>query len=57
MNSRIGLGLLLVAAGLLAVILGIRRGGGNEVLFVAAGLLAEAGGLFLISSGSPKKKQ
>ena len=57
MNSRIGFGLLLVAAGLLAVALGISRGGENSVLFLAAGLLVEAGGLFLIYSGSPKKKQ
>lgn len=57
MNSRIGLGLLLVSAGLLAVILGITRGGEQTMVFIIAGLLAEAGGLFLISSGFPKKKQ
>lgn len=57
MNSRIGLGLLLVAAGLLAVVLGISRGGGQTWAFITIGLLAEAGGLFLIYSGSPKKKQ
>ena len=57
MNSRIGLGLLLVSAGLLAVVLGVLRGGDQRLLFMAAGLLAEAGGLFLIYSGSPKKKQ
>lgn len=56
MNIRIGLGLLLVAAGLLAVVLGISRGGG-QMLPLTVGLIAEAGGLFLIYSGSPKKKQ
>lgn len=57
MNIRIGLGLLLVAAGLLAAVLGISQGGGQNLPFVAVGLLAEAGGLYLIYSGSPKKKQ
>ena len=56
MNIRIGLGLLLVAAGLLAVILGFSRDNGQTLPFIA-GLLAEAGGLYLIYSGSPKKKQ
>ena len=55
MNGRIGLGLLLVAAGLLVVILGLGRE--QALVFVAVGLLAEAGGLYLIYSGSPKKKQ